>query len=76
MPTAAEIRERRGRAAPPRGSQEGPQQRPFGKERRDDKRVDRQRAEQVINGAIRIVAIRSRLFSMVRVARIAGTAHA
>ncbi len=30
----------------------------------------------VMNGAIKIVAMRSRLFSMVRVARIAGTAHA
>ena len=29
-----------------------------------------------MNGAIRIVAIRSRLFSMVRVARMAGTAQA
>jgi len=34
------------------------------------------RAEQVMNGAIRIVAILSRLFSMVRVAMIAGTAQA
>src|SRR5205823_4474477 len=34
------------------------------------------RAEHVMNGAIRIVAKRSRLFSIVRVARIAGTAHA
>ena len=34
------------------------------------------RAEQVMNGAIRIVAMRSRLFSMVRVAMMAGTAQA
>ena len=34
------------------------------------------RAEHVMNGAIRMVAIRSRLLSMVRVARIAGTAQA
>ena len=34
------------------------------------------RAEQVMKGAIRIVAIRSRLFSIVRVAMIAGTAQA
>ena len=34
------------------------------------------RAEQVMNGAMRIVAMRSRLFSSVRVDMIAGTAHA
>ncbi len=34
------------------------------------------RAEQVMNGAINIVAMRSRLLSMVRVAMIAGTAPA
>ena len=34
------------------------------------------RAEQVINGAIRMVANRSRLLSIVRVAMMAGTAHA
>ena len=34
------------------------------------------RAEQVMNGVTRIVASLSRLFSMVRVAIIAGTAHA
>ena len=34
------------------------------------------RAEQVMNGAIRMVAMRSRLLSMVRVAMMAGTAHA
>ena len=34
------------------------------------------RAEQVMNGAIRMVAMRSRLFSMVRVAMMAGTAQA
>ena len=34
------------------------------------------RAEHVMNGAIRIVAMRSRLFSMVRVAMMAGTAQA
>ena len=34
------------------------------------------RAEQVINGVTRIVASRSRLFSIVRVAMIAGTAQA
>ncbi len=34
------------------------------------------RAEQVMNGAIRMVAMRSRLLSMVRVAMIAGTAQA
>ena len=34
------------------------------------------RAEQVMNGAIRIVARRSRLFSIVRLAMIAGTAQA
>ena len=34
------------------------------------------RAEQVIRGAIRIVASRSRLLSIVRVAMIAGTAQA
>jgi hypothetical protein len=34
------------------------------------------RAEQVISGAIRMVAMRSRLLSMTRVAMIAGTAHA
>src|SRR5579885_3906021 len=34
------------------------------------------RAEHVINGAIKIVAIRSRLLSIVRVAMIAGTAQA
>src|SRR5664279_2287581 len=34
------------------------------------------RAEHVMNGAIRMVAMRSRLLSMVRVAMIAGTAHA
>jgi hypothetical protein len=34
------------------------------------------RAEHVMNGAIKIVAMRSRLFSMVRVDMIAGTAHA
>src|SRR5579885_971983 len=34
------------------------------------------RAEQVRKGAIKIVAMRSRLFSMVRVAMIAGTAQA
>ena len=34
------------------------------------------RAEQVIKGAIRMVASRSRLLSIVRVAMMAGTAHA
>ncbi len=34
------------------------------------------RAEQVMNGAIRMVAKRSRLLSMVRVAMMAGTAQA
>ena len=34
------------------------------------------RAEQVMNGAIRMVAMRSRLLSMVRVAMMAGTAQA
>ncbi len=34
------------------------------------------RAEHVMNGAIRMVAMRSRLLSMVRVAMIAGTAQA
>ena len=34
------------------------------------------RAEQLISGATRIVARRSRRFSMTRVERIAGTAHA
>src|SRR3974377_455899 len=33
-------------------------------------------AEQVMNGAIRMVAMRSRLLSMVRVAMMAGTAQA
>src|SRR5690348_9187412 len=34
------------------------------------------RAEHVMNGAIRIVAMRSRLLGIVRVAMMAGTAHA
>ncbi len=38
--------------------------------------INGNRAEQVISGAIKIVAMRSRLFSITRVAITAGTAHA
>ena len=43
--------------------------------RRDQEPYTGNRAEHVMNGATRMVAMRSRCRSMVRVARIAGTAQ-